>query len=85
MDIIDYGVCRLALVPVRNEPRDGAEQTTQLLFGDHYEVVSVAGDKKWLSIRIITDQCEGWIDSKEDSVGLQSITLFSNKRTNMNK
>jgi hypothetical protein len=63
MDIIDLGVCRLALVPVRNGPGDAAEQVTQLLFGDPYEVHSVSHDKKWMSIKVITDQCEGWIDA----------------------
>jgi hypothetical protein len=65
MESIDFGVCRLALVPVRNGPGDAAEQVTQLLFGDHYEVHSVSPDKKWISIRIITDQCEGWIDASQ--------------------
>ncbi len=63
MDIIDFGVCRLAIVPVRTGPGDAAEQVTQLLFGDHYEVVASSRDKKWISIRIITDQCDGWIDA----------------------
>ncbi len=63
MDIIDFGVCRLAVVPVRTGPGDTAEQVTQLLFGDHYEVGMVSPDKKWISIRIITDQCAGWIDT----------------------
>jgi hypothetical protein len=65
MDIIDYGVCRLALVPVRKGPGDSAEQVTQLLFGDHYEVWAVSPDRGWVSIKIITDQCEGWIDSRQ--------------------
>jgi hypothetical protein len=65
MDIIDFGVCRLALVPVRNGPADAAEQVTQLLFGDHYEVYTLSPDKKWISIKVITDQCEGWIDTEQ--------------------
>ena len=64
-EVIDYGVCRLAIVPVRKAPGDGAEQVTQLLFGDHYEVYSVSPDRRWASIRIITDQCEGWIDNRQ--------------------
>jgi gamma-D-glutamyl-L-lysine dipeptidyl-peptidase len=45
MDILDYGVCRLSVVPVRKEPNHRAEQTSQLLFGDHYEVVGRTTDK----------------------------------------
>jgi hypothetical protein len=57
-----YGVCRLALVSVRQAPNHKAEQVTQLLFGDHYEVLPQLKDKGWLSVRIHADQCEGWID-----------------------
>lgn len=64
-EIIDYGVCRLAIVPVRKDPADSAEQLTQLLFGDHYYVRSVSPDKKWLRVQIFFDQAEGWIDAKQ--------------------
>ncbi len=65
MEPIDYGVCRLAVVPVRSESKDNSEQLTQLLFGDHYEVISVSTDKKWLHIRIHADGYEGWLDGKQ--------------------
>jgi gamma-D-glutamyl-L-lysine dipeptidyl-peptidase len=62
---MESGVCRLALVPVRKEPLDGSEQVTQLLFGDHYEVLHHSPDKRWMYIRVITDQSEGWIDTRQ--------------------
>lgn len=62
MESIDYGVCRLAVVPVRKESSDLTEQVTQLLFGDHYEVIRASKDKKWLHIKMAADQCEGWLD-----------------------
>jgi gamma-D-glutamyl-L-lysine dipeptidyl-peptidase len=62
---LDFGVCRLSLVPVRAESNDKAELTTQLLFGEHYEVLSTSKDKKWLKIRIHFDQYEGWLDAKQ--------------------
>jgi hypothetical protein len=65
MEILDYGVCRLSIVPVRAEANDKSELTTQLLFGDHYEVVDVTKDKKWLKIRINFDQFDGWMDAKQ--------------------
>ena len=61
MEVIDHGVCRLALVSVRKNPEDQAEQITQLLFGDHYEVTLLSDDKKWTRIRIHADLYEGWI------------------------
>jgi len=62
---LDFGVCRLSLVPVRAEGSDKAELTTQLLFGEHYEVRSISKDRKWLKIKIHFDQYEGWIDAKQ--------------------
>lgn len=64
-DSLDFGVCRLSIVPVRGEASDKAELVTQLFFGEHYEVLSVSKDKKWLKIRIHFDQYEGWIDVKQ--------------------
>ena len=52
-------------MPVRAEGNDRAELTTQLLFGEHYEVVSLHKDRKWLKIRIYFDQYEGWIDARQ--------------------
>jgi gamma-D-glutamyl-L-lysine dipeptidyl-peptidase len=65
MDSIEYGVCRLSIVPVRADASDRSEQVTQLLFGDHYEVIDYAKEKKWCRIRIHYDQYEGWIDAKQ--------------------
>jgi gamma-D-glutamyl-L-lysine dipeptidyl-peptidase len=59
---IDYGVCRLAIVTVRKDADHKSEAITQLLFGDHYEVVDVSKDQKWLSIVINSDETSGWID-----------------------
>jgi hypothetical protein len=61
----EYGVCRLSVMAVRSEASDKAEQVTQLLFGDHYEVTLHSKDKKWLKINIAYDQYEGWIDVKQ--------------------
>jgi gamma-D-glutamyl-L-lysine dipeptidyl-peptidase len=65
MNIIDYGVCRLSIVSVRKDPNHRSELTTQLLFGDDYEVLERSEDKLWLKIRIHFDHYEGWIDSRQ--------------------
>ncbi len=65
MEVIDHGVCRLALVSVRKDASDTSEQVTQLLFGDHYEVTNVSDDKKWVRVRIHADLYEGWIAEKQ--------------------
>ena len=55
----------MAVVPVRKDPREAGEQLTQLLFGDHYEVLDLSQDKKWLQIRIYSDHTVGWLDGKQ--------------------
>lgn len=58
-----FGACLLSVVPVRSEPSDKAEMTTQLLFGDL--VVVNESWNNWLKIRIVYDNYEGWIDHKQ--------------------
>lgn len=65
MGITEYGVCRLSVVPIRLDHSETAEQITQLLFGDHYEVLEVSSDRRWYRIRIYSDQCEGWLESRQ--------------------
>ncbi|MEQ8423640.1 MAG: C40 family peptidase [Cyclobacteriaceae bacterium] len=65
MEVIDFGVSRLALIPVRKDADNRSEQSSQLLFGDHYEVLDTSKDKEWLYIRIFADKYEGWINVKQ--------------------
>lgn len=55
----------MAVVPVRIEPKDRSEQITQLLFGDHYELLKLSDDRKWAQIKIYSDQVEGWLDTRQ--------------------
>ncbi len=63
--VIEHGVCRLALVSVRADEQPSTEQTSQLLFGDHYEVMQFSKDRRMTRIRIHADQFEGWIDTRQ--------------------
>jgi gamma-D-glutamyl-L-lysine dipeptidyl-peptidase len=65
MNLIEFGICRLSVVSVRKEPADQAEQVTQLLFGDHYDVSEKSKDAKWMKIKINFDQYTGWIDARQ--------------------
>lgn len=58
-----FGACLLSVVPVRSEPSDKAEMTTQLMFGDLVAVIESWNN--WLKIRIVYDNYEGWIDHKQ--------------------
>jgi hypothetical protein len=58
-----FGICNLAIVPVRLEPSDRSEQVSQLLFGEHFIILEQ--QPKWSKIRIAFDNYEGWIDNKQ--------------------
>lgn len=60
---MNYGVAVISIIPCRSEPNDRAEQTTQVLFGEHYKVLEER--KKFVRIRIAFDQYEGWICRKQ--------------------
>lgn len=61
--MILYGICPLSVVPVRAEASDASEMVTQLLYGDHFEVIET--QPKWFKIRIAFDGYEGWLDKKQ--------------------
>jgi gamma-D-glutamyl-L-lysine dipeptidyl-peptidase len=62
---VSFGVCRLSVVSVRKEQSQHSLQVTQLLFGDHYEVMAESSDRQWLHIKLYFDQTEGWIERKQ--------------------
>ncbi len=57
----EKGICRLCLVPVMSEPTFHSLQLSELLFGEHYEVLELGKDNKWIRIKIHFDSVEGWI------------------------
>ncbi|WP_316633815.1 C40 family peptidase [uncultured Flavobacterium sp.] len=61
-----FGICNLAIVPVRSEPSDRSEIVTQLLFGEHIEILE--RQNQWARIKIQFDDYEGWVDSKQYQV-----------------
>jgi len=58
-----YGICRIAVAPLRAEPSDRAEIVSQLLFGEHVEIVSK--DDRWWLVRNGYDGYEGWMDFRQ--------------------
>ncbi len=58
-----HGLCPLSIVPLRAEPSDRAEQVSQVVFGEVYEVLEV--QPKWLRIQLTLDGYAGWIDAKQ--------------------
>ncbi|MFC5045375.1 NlpC/P60 family protein [Aquimarina hainanensis] len=60
---MQYGICNLSIVPLRAEPKDTSELTSQVLYGEHFKVLEQR--KKWSRIRLAFDKYEGWIDNKQ--------------------
>lgn len=58
-----FGICHLSVIPCRKEPSDRSEMVTQLLFGEHFEVLEEK--KSWTLIKTSYDDYECWIDKKQ--------------------
>lgn len=60
---MQYGICNLSIVPLRNEPADPSELVSQVLYGEIFKIIEQR--KKWSKIRLAFDKYEGWIDNKQ--------------------
>jgi len=56
------GISLYSVIPVRTEPKESAEQSTQILFGETYDLLEQI--PRWHKVRLHSDGEEGWIDAK---------------------
>ncbi|MFH2129163.1 MAG: C40 family peptidase [bacterium] len=56
------GIATIAVIPIRKEPSEQSEMTSQVLFGEHFTLLEKR--RKWTLVRLAFDDYEGWIDSK---------------------
>lgn len=56
------GIVQVAVAPIRFEPSDKAEMTSQLLFGELVEITQKK--EQWIKIKATYDNYEGWTDEK---------------------
>lgn len=56
---MEYGICNLAIVPMRAEASDRSEQVSQILFGETFEIIEWTG--KWVKITTANDNYTAWI------------------------
>ena len=61
---MNYGICPLSLVPVRNSPSHKSEMISQILFGELAEILERKG-KQWLKVRCHLDNFVGWIATNQ--------------------
>tara|TARA_R110002049_G_scaffold142206_1_gene304045 strand:+ start:3870 stop:4619 length:750 start_codon:yes stop_codon:yes gene_type:complete len=60
---MQYGICNLSIVPLRNEHADTGELVSQVLYGEIFKILEQR--KNWSKIRLAFDSYEGWIDNKQ--------------------
>lgn len=58
-----FAICNLAIIPLRAEPSDRSEIVSQVLFGEHFEILET--QNQWSKIKLQFDRYEGWVDSKQ--------------------
>lgn len=58
---MQYGLINLAIVPLRDAPMHKAQQVSQLLFGEGFEVLEA--QDQWLQIQTENDGYIGWIQA----------------------
>jgi hypothetical protein len=56
---MEYGICNLAVIPLRAEPNERSEQVSQVLFGESFEITEWA--EHWVKIITDIDHYVGWI------------------------
>ncbi len=57
-----YGICVLSCIPVRIRPDERSAISSQMLFGECFEILKYK-TKKWIKILCEWDGCIGWIDA----------------------
>ncbi|WP_306350239.1 C40 family peptidase [Flavobacterium sp. '19STA2R22 D10 B1'] len=58
-----FGICNLAIIPLRIEPNDRSELVSQVLFGEYFKIIGE--QQQWYKVKLFFDGYEGWIDSKQ--------------------
>jgi hypothetical protein len=58
-----FAICNLSTIPLRFESSDRSEIVSQVLFGEHFEILEQ--NKQWSKIKLHYDGYEGWVDSKQ--------------------
>jgi len=76
---MSFGICEMSLVPMRREPSHRSELVSQILFGEHYEVVE--SQKEWFKIRTSHDGYEGFIALNQHTEISYNDFQFLQKKT----
>jgi hypothetical protein len=56
---MEYGICNLAVIPMRAEPSERSEMVSQVLFGEAFEILE--WKEGWAQIITAADNYKGWV------------------------
>ena len=72
---MQFGICKLSIVPVRILNSDKSEMVTQLIYGEIFLILEEKDN--WTKIKSDFDNYVGWIDTKQyQKINKTSITNF---------
>jgi hypothetical protein len=60
---MEYGICNLAVIPLRAEANDKSELVSQILFGEIFEILE--WKESWVKIVTAYDDYTGWIGRQQ--------------------
>lgn len=63
---MEYGICNLAIAPLRAEAAHRSEMISQLLFGETFEILEHTDD--WIRVLTTLDSYEGWLNKLQYTV-----------------
>ncbi|RZM22745.1 MAG: hydrolase [Pedobacter sp.] len=72
----EYGICRVAIAPLRAEGSDRAEIASQLLFGEEVKILQKAG--AWWLVKGTYEGYAGWVDFRQLG-GLSAAAMHASR------
>lgn len=60
---MQYGICPLSIVPLRETTSNDSEMVSQVLYGEHFKILEERA--QWSRIRVAFDNFEAWISNRQ--------------------
>ncbi len=78
-----FAICNLSSIPVRAEANDRSEIVSQVLFGEHFQIIETYN--QWSKIELHYDGYMGWIDCKQyQTISEEDFKTLSNEPIELN-
>ena len=79
---MEYGICYLAFIPLREEPAEQSEMVSQILFGEYVEILQHNHLNTYSLVKNSFDRYEGWCNRKHlRMISQEEVNLLeSNER-----